>query len=80
LRQIVVPHAADQRIQAQRVAQAKIGLNLSAHDVQKGQLEEGAKALMEADWVKKNCTQFAERMASLGGPERAAELILNTLG
>ena len=32
--QIVVPHAADQRGQARRVAQAKVGLNLTAHDVQ----------------------------------------------
>jgi MGT family glycosyltransferase len=77
LRQIVVPHAADQRIQAQRVAQAKIGLNLTAFDVQKGQLQEGAKAIMEADWVGENCKRFAEEMAALGGVERAAQLILN---
>ena len=76
LRQIIVPHAADQRIQAQRVAQSKIGLNLTAMDVQKGQLTEGAKAIMEADWVAENCVKFAERMASLGGVEKAAELIL----
>jgi UDP:flavonoid glycosyltransferase YjiC (YdhE family) len=79
LRQIVVPHAADQRIQAQRVAQAKLGLNLTAFDVQKGQLLEGAKAIMEADWVEENCQNFADRMASLGGVERAAELILKVV-
>jgi MGT family glycosyltransferase len=77
LRQIVVPHAADQRIQAQRVAQSKLGLNLTAFDVQKGQLQEGAKAIMEADWVGANCQRFAEQMAALGGVNRAAQLILN---
>jgi MGT family glycosyltransferase len=79
LRQIVVPHAADQRIQAQRVAQSKLGLNLTAFDVQKGQLQEGAKAIMEADWVGENCKKFADDMASLGGVERAAELILKVV-
>ena len=79
LRQIIVPHAADQRIQAQRVAQAKLGLNLTAFDVQKGQLQEGAKAIMEADWVGENCKKFAQEMAALGGVERAAELILKVV-
>ncbi|MDQ7036792.1 MAG: hypothetical protein Q9P01_18745 [Anaerolineae bacterium] len=79
LRQIIVPHAADQRIQAQRVAQAKIGLNLTAFDVQKGQLQEGAKAIMEADWVGENCKKFAANMATLGGIDRATELILKVV-
>ncbi|MCB9459256.1 MAG: glycosyltransferase family 1 protein [Anaerolineaceae bacterium] len=77
--QIVVPHAADQRIQGRRVAQAKLGLNLTAHDVRQGQLLEGTKALAEADWVTENCTRFAQQMASLGGPDKAAELILKTM-
>ena len=75
LRQIVVPHAADQRIQAKRVAQMKIGLNLTAHEVQQGQLHEGAKAIMEADFVAENAKRFAEQMASLGGIQRAAQLV-----
>ena len=79
LRQIIVPHAADQRIQARRVAQAKIGLNLTAHDVKQGQLVEGAKAIMEADFVAENARRFAERMASLGGASRAAALILQAI-
>lgn len=79
LRQIVVPHAADQRIQARRVSQAKIGLELTAHDVQQGKLQEGAKALMDAEWVAQNAQNFAARMASLGGPERAARLIVEAL-
>ncbi|MCA9884165.1 MAG: glycosyltransferase family 1 protein [Anaerolineae bacterium] len=77
--QIVVPHAADQRIQGRRVAQAKLGLNLTAHDVRQGQLLEGTKALAEADWVTENCTRFAQQMANLGGPDKAAELILKTM-
>ena len=73
--QIVVPHAADQRIQARRVAQAKVGLNLTAHDVRQGMLLDGAKALMEAEWVQNNARQLAAEMRSLGGPKRAAELV-----
>lgn len=77
--QIVVPHAADQRIQARRVAQAKIGLNLTAHDVRQGMLKEGVKAIMEADWVQSNARQFADAMNALGGVERAATLIEQSL-
>jgi len=77
--QIVVPHAADQRIQARRVAQAKLGLNLTAHDVRQGMLAQGVKALLEADWVQANCQRFAQEMAALGGPPRAAQLIERAL-
>jgi len=77
--QIVVPHAADQRIQARRVSEAKIGLNLTAHDVRQGQLWEGVNAIMKAEWVQTNAQQFADSMASLGGIERAAELIASVV-
>lgn len=77
--QIVVPHAADQRIQARRVTEAKIGLNLTAHDVRQGQLWEGVHAIMDAEWVQKNAHKFADSMASLGGIERAAELIVSVI-
>ncbi len=73
--QIVVPHAADQRLQAKRVAQAKIGLNLSAHEVRQGQLWDGTNAILEAEWVQENAKEYAYQMAQYGGPERAAELI-----
>lgn len=79
LPQIVVPHAADQRIQAGRVADAKLGLNLTAHDVRQGQLIEGAKAIMEADFVKENAKRFAEQMAAAGGAPKAAHLIEQVL-
>ncbi len=73
--QIVVPHAADQRVQAKRVAQAKVGLNLSAHDVRQGMLQEGTRALLADARVLENARELAAEMATLGGPQRAAELI-----
>ncbi len=80
LRQIVVPHAADQRIQGRRVAEAKVGLHLTAHDVRQGQLREGARALLAADWVKEKALGLAREMAALGGVERAAELVEGVVG
>jgi MGT family glycosyltransferase len=79
LLQIVVPHAADQRGQARRVAQNKIGLNLTAHDVRNGALYEGSRALLRDQTVQDNARRLAEDMASLGGPERAADLLLNVI-
>lgn len=74
--QIVVPHAADQRVQAKRVAVAKVGLHLTTHDIRQGQLAEGAVALVNNAKVKQTARNLAEEMASLGGPEQAAEAIL----
>ncbi len=74
--QMVVPHAADQRGQARRVAQAKIGLNLTAHDVRHGALLEGAKALTHDAKIQSNAREFAEEMWALGGVERAAEALV----
>lgn len=71
--QIVVPHAADQRVQARRVAAAKVGLNLTAHDVQQGMLREGAIALIQDERVNARAQSLAQSMAKLGGPERAAD-------
>jgi UDP:flavonoid glycosyltransferase YjiC (YdhE family) len=74
--QVVVPHAADQRVQARRVAQAKVGLHLSAHDVQSGQLLPAIRAVTTDEKVINNAAQFAAEFAALGGPEQAAALIL----
>lgn len=74
--QIVVPHAADQRGQARRVAQAKVGLNLTAHDVRGGALLEGAHALTKDSQVRENARQFAEELRALGGPQKAAEALI----
>ncbi len=70
--QIAVPHAADQRSNARRIAQAKVGLNLSAHDVQRGALLEGARALSADDRVRANAQRLAADFAALGGADQAA--------
>ncbi|MDE2774997.1 MAG: glycosyltransferase [Chloroflexota bacterium] len=80
LPQIVAPHAADQRIQGRRAAEAKVGLNLTARDVRQGQLREGVHAIMEADWVRENARRLAAEMAGLGGVERAGELVAGVVG
>jgi UDP:flavonoid glycosyltransferase YjiC (YdhE family) len=74
--QVVVPHAADQRGQARRVAEAKVGLNLSAHDVMSGQLLPAIQAVTSDARVIENAQQLAADLAALGGPPRAAELLL----
>jgi UDP:flavonoid glycosyltransferase YjiC (YdhE family) len=74
--QVVVPHAADQRGQARRVAQAKVGLNLSAHDVKNGQLLPAIRAITTDAKVIENARLLATEFAALGGPTRAAELLL----
>jgi len=54
-------------------------LNLTAHEVQQGKLHEGAKAIMEADFVAENARRFAQQMAARGGPEEAARLVETVL-
>jgi MGT family glycosyltransferase len=73
--QIAVPHAADQRGNARRVAQAKVGLNLSAHDVRHGALLEGSKALTNDQQVQQNARSLAASFAALGGPDKAAKML-----
>ncbi len=75
--QVVVPHAADQRGQAIRVAQAKVGLNLTAHDVQSGQLVTGVRAVATDVKVVDTAKKLAITFAKLGGPQRAAELLVD---
>ncbi|MEZ4671745.1 MAG: glycosyltransferase [Anaerolineae bacterium] len=77
--QIAVPHAADQRGNARRIAQAKVGLNLSAHEVRQGALLEGVKALSADTRVQENARQLAADFAALGGVVAAAAA-LETLG
>jgi MGT family glycosyltransferase len=78
--QIAVPHAADQRGNARRIAQGKVGLNLTAHDVKQGMLLEGVKAISQDDTVQQNARQLAAEFAALGGAEKAAELVAKVLG
>lgn len=77
--QVVVPHAADQRGQARRVSQAKIGLNLSAHDVRNGQLLPGIRAVGTDEKVRETAKHVAESFAKLGGPPQAATLLAGLL-
>jgi len=74
--QVVVPHAADQRGQARRVAQVKVGLNLTAHDVSQGQLMPAIRAVTTDSKVLANAAALATEFAGLGGPTRAAQLIV----
>ena len=77
--QIAVPHAADQRGNARRIAQAKVGFNLSAHEVRHGALLEGATALTNDTNVQANARQLAADFAALGGSIRAAEALENVI-
>jgi MGT family glycosyltransferase len=74
--QVAVPHAADQRGQARRVAQAKVGLSLSAHDVHSGQLLPAIRAVTTDSRVLDRAAQLAAEFAALGGPCRAADLLI----
>lgn len=79
LPQVIVPHAADQRGQAKRVSQTKIGLHLTPHDVQKGQLLPAIRAVVADEKVQKHCQNFASELESLGGPTNAAQILTNLL-
>jgi UDP:flavonoid glycosyltransferase YjiC (YdhE family) len=72
LPQLIVPHAADQRGQARRAAQAKVGIELTAHDVRQGKLREGVAALLHDEQVQANARALAQAFAALGGAEKAA--------
>jgi MGT family glycosyltransferase len=77
--QMCVPHAADQRGQARRVAQSKVGLNLTAHDVRNGALLEGARAITRDVRVQQTARELAAELIALGGPARAAEALVGVV-
>src|SRR5258708_3622445 len=74
--QVCVPHAADQRGQARRVAQAKIGLNLSAHDVRNGQLLPAIRAVATDSKELATAAHWAQEFSAVGGPAKATEIML----
>lgn len=78
--QLIVPHAADQRGQARRAAQAKIGLQLTAHEVKHGMLTEAVAAIVRDAAVLHNAEMFAAELSALGGAARAAAEIEAVLG
>ena len=77
--QIIAPHAADQRGQARRARQAKVGLELSADDVRRGELVAAVKAITTTDWVRTAIDHLAGDFAALGGAQRAAELLVEEI-
>jgi MGT family glycosyltransferase len=77
--QVIAPRAADQRGQARRAAQAKVGLEMSTLDVRRGQLAPAVQAITTTDWVLEAVHHLAADFAALGGPVRAAELLEGVL-
>ena len=77
--QVIVPHAADQRGQARRAAQAKVGLNLSEQDVLQGQLSVAVNAITTTEFVRNAVDKLAAQFAALGGAKRAAELVAEVM-
>lgn len=73
--QVVVPHAADQRGNARRVAQARVGLNLTAHDVRQGLLLEGVRAIVRDEKVHARVQQVRGQFHALGGQAAAADAV-----
>ena len=73
--QVIAPHAADQRGQARRARQAKVGLEMSEADVRQGQLNPAVQAVTTTPLVLTAAERLAEAFAGLGGPARAADLL-----
>ena len=75
--QIIVPHAADQRGQARRARQAKVGLELTQRDIRQGQLVPAVKAITTTEWVLEAVANLAHDFAALGGVVQAVELLVD---
>jgi MGT family glycosyltransferase len=75
LPQIIVPRAADQRGQARRARQAKVGLELSGPEVHQGKLPPAVQAITSTPLVAEAVASLRTSFAQLGGPPRAAELL-----
>ena len=73
--QIVVPHAADQYQQAARVQRTGVGVALHVRDVTVQRLVRLARALLQEGAWRERAQAMAERMAALGGAERAATIL-----
>src|SRR5690606_3416474 len=80
LPQIIQPHAADQRGQARRARQARVGLEMTAEDVRHGQLVPAVKAITSTPLVQQAVAALATSFAGLGGPEEAARLLEAWIG
>jgi UDP:flavonoid glycosyltransferase YjiC (YdhE family) len=78
--QVISPRAAEQRGQARRARQAKVGLEITPKEVASGQLIPAVKAIISTPLVQ-NATQHLQAgFADLGGPTRAADLLIDLAG
>ena len=73
--QVITPHAADQRGQARRARQAKVGLEIAPQETLRGQLAPAVSAILTTDFVGEAVARLADRFAELGGAEQAAALL-----
>ena len=73
--QVIAPHVADQRGQARRARQAKVGLEMAESDVRQGQLVPAVQAVTTTPLVLAAVERLAAAFAELGGPSRAADLL-----
>lgn len=73
--QVITPHAADQRGQARRARQAKVGLEITPQDVLRGDLRPAVSAMLSTDFVLEAVQRLSESFAAHGGPARAADLL-----
>ena len=58
------------------MAQAKVGLNLTAYDMQQGQLATGIRAVATDPGVWETAQKLAAQFARLGGVQKAADLLV----
>jgi UDP:flavonoid glycosyltransferase YjiC (YdhE family) len=77
--QIIVPHAADQRGQARRAHRPRSAGTVAARGAP-GAACPGGESDPTTDWVLDAVQQLARDFAELGGPSRAAELLVEIAG
>ncbi len=73
--QIVVPRAADQYQQAARVQRTGVGMAFQAREVTEDVLAHALGRLLDEPGWRERSQAMAARMASLGGVERAADVL-----
>jgi UDP:flavonoid glycosyltransferase YjiC (YdhE family) len=72
---LVVPTFWDKSDNAQRVAEAGVGLRLAPRHCTPDRLRAAVKRLIEEPSFRENAQQMARRFAEVPGPARAAELL-----
>jgi len=77
LPQLIVPHAADQFMQARRATLTGVGLSLRAQEATPSRIAEALTRLLQEPHFRERATSLQAEFAALGGIPRAAELIIN---